>query len=234
MDRKYAKFLLQKTRKDFDLIAPDFSRTRWSIWAEFENFREYLKDGDKVLDAGCGNGRLLDLFKDKNIDYVGLDFSKGLIEIARKKHSQHRFVVGDVLDLPFSNDSFNIVFSVAVLHHIPSKEFRQKVLKEARRVLKPGGTLILTVWDVWGKKKAWFNVLKHSFLKILGQSKLDFLDVFVPWGDKALRYYHYFTKTELVNLVKEAGFKIEDSGVARNERGTRSNIYVVAVPLRSP
>lgn len=220
--------MLKKTRRDFNLIAPDFSRTRWRMWPEFKNFREYVEDGDKVLDAGCGNGRLLELLGDKDIDYVGVDFSENLIKIAQKKHPQYKFLVGDVLDLSLEDNSFDVVFSVAVLHHIPSKEFRQKVLEEVRRVLKPQGTLILTVWDVWGKKKAWLNVLKYGFLKILGKTKLDFLDVLVPWGKKTLRYYHYFTKTELINLVNKAGFEIEDRGLVQNKKRTRSNIYVVA------
>lgn len=65
---------------------------------------------------------------------------------------------------------------VAVLHNIPSRDFRLKTLQEARRVLKNNGLLILTVWRL-ARKEFIFLFLKHLFLKIIGRSKLDFRDV---------------------------------------------------------
>ncbi|GAH26634.1 unnamed protein product, partial [marine sediment metagenome] len=61
MKKDYAEYLLKKTKEDYNLIAEDFSRTRWNIWAEFSIFRDYVKGGDEILDIGCGNGRLLEL-----------------------------------------------------------------------------------------------------------------------------------------------------------------------------
>ncbi len=168
MDLNYAKYLLEKTRNDYNSIAEDFSRTRWNIWAEFNIFREYVKNGDKVLDAGCGNGRLLELFKDKVIDYTGIDISEKLINLARKKYSDNNFIVADTLNLPFPDNNFDKVFSIAVLHTIPSCGLRQKVLFELRRVLKPSGFLILTVWDVW-RKDTFPLLLKYCLLKLINK-----------------------------------------------------------------
>jgi alkylated DNA repair protein alkB family protein 8 len=227
MQKEYAEYLLKKTKEDYNLIAEDFSRTRWNIWAEFSIFRDYVKGGDEILDIGCGNGRLLELLKGKNIEYIGVDNSERLIEIAKRRYPTKKFLVADTLNLPFPNDYFDKVFLIAVLHNIPSKELRFKALQEARRVLKPEGLLILTVWDIW-RKETVMLILKHLFLKLIGKSQLDFKDVFVPWGKKVRRYYHYFTKRELINLVKKGGFKIKKSGVAKNETGKRSNIYLIA------
>ena len=57
---------------------------------------------------------------------------------------------------------------------------------------------------------------------------MDFKDILKPWADKTERYYHWFSKRELANLVKKSGFKIEEIGVIKNETGNRQNIYLVA------
>lgn len=221
---------MEKTKKDYNLIAEDFSRTRWDIWTEFNIFRNYVKNGDKILDAGCGNGRLLELFKDKSIDYKGIDVSEKLIDLARKKYPNNNFMVADNLNLPFSDNNFDKVFSVAVLHSIPSEEFRREVLSELKRVMKPGGLLILTVWNVW-RKDTLPLLIKYSLLKLIGKSKLDFGDTFVSWADKTERYYHFFRKNELQSLVGRAGFHVIKKGVAKNETGKRSNIYLIGQKL---
>jgi len=87
MDKNYAQYLLYKTRENYDLIAEPFSGTRQFIWEDLKPLAEYVKDGDKVLDVGCGNGRLLELFQGKNADYIGVDSSEELIKIAKNKRS---------------------------------------------------------------------------------------------------------------------------------------------------
>lgn len=229
MDSNFAKYLLNKTKEDYNLIADDFSSTRQSIWPEMQFLLDkYLIPGEKVLDLGCGNGRYFEYFKKKNVDYFGVDNSEKLIEIAQSKYPGVNFQVADGLSLPFSDNFFDKIFSIAVFHHIPSKELRIKFLKEAKRVLKPGGSLILIVWNFRGMK-AFFLTFVSIVLKLLGLSKLDFGDFLEPWGKKTKRYYHYFTEKELIDLVKETGFKIKESGIARNERGNRRNTYLVAV-----
>jgi len=74
-------------------------------------------------------------------------------------------------------------------------------------------------------------LLKYYFLKLIGKSKLDFGDVLITWSDKTERYYHFFTKKELRSLVEKTGLSIIKKGVAKNETGKRSNIYLVAEKL---
>ncbi len=228
MNSEYAHYLLVKTREDYNLISEEFSRTRENIWEEMRFlFDNYLVSGDKVLDSGCGNGRYYPLFKEKGVEYIGIDSSKNLIEITNKRYPEADFRVEDALNLSFPENDFNQVYSIAVLHHVPSKELRLKFLAEAKRVLKPGGLLILTVWK-FHRTKELFLLLKYTLLKIIGKSKLDWKDIFEPWGKKIIRYYHWFSVKELRKLVKEAGFEIEKSGIFKNKRKNRQNIYIVA------
>ena len=148
MDKSRAQYLLRKTTQDYNLIAKDFSRTREYVPKERkELLLRYIKQDYRVLDLGCGNGRFAEIFPE-NIDYIGVDNSEKIVKIAQKKHPKKKFQTAEALNLPFSDDFFDIVFSFSVIHHIPSNELRLLFLKEAKRVLKPKGFLILTVWNL--------------------------------------------------------------------------------------
>jgi len=226
MDQNYAQYLLNETIENYNLIAEDFSRTRQHIWPGFDVLVRYVKPNDNVLDLGCGNGRLLDLLKNQKINYIGVDNSSALITLAQKKYPGVDFRTGNALNLPFPDNYFDKIYSIAVLHHIPSQELRLKFLKEAKRVLKPEGLLILTVWDLW-QWRGFKHNFKYAVLKILGLSKLDFGDVFVPWQKKYQRYVHCFTKRELVRFAQNAGFQVKAIGKLKMKESRQANIYVV-------
>ena len=231
MDEKFAKFLLEKTKKDYDKIAKEFDRTRSFIPEDIKKLANLAKEGERILDLGCGNGRLFLTLKEKRVDYFGIDFSKELIEIAKKRYPQGKFFVGDCLNLPFQDNFFDKVYSISVLHHIPSKEFRQKFLLEAKRVLKKDGLLILRVWDFFKRKGGPKLIFKFFLLKILGKTKLDFFDVFDPWKDSqgnvlAEIYFHCFSKRELEKLAKLASFETVEAW--REGKGIAANLYLIA------
>jgi ubiquinone/menaquinone biosynthesis C-methylase UbiE len=227
MDKEYAKYLLSQTKRDYNLTASDFSRTRRFLWQELDYFKKFIIAGDKVIDIGCGNGRLASFFSKMNVEYIGIDNSDELIKEAKKNNPQNSFLEADALGLPFPDNNFNKAFMIAVLHNIPSKEFRLKALKEASRILKNNGLLILTVWRL-PRKESIYIFLKYFFSKIIGRSKLDFKDIFKPWGGKVERYIHFFTKRELKNLAREAGFEVLELGFLRSDNKKRNNIYLVA------
>ena len=231
MDQDYAQYLLKKTRDDYNAIAEDFSSSRYSIWPELNIFGAYIENGNRVLDLGCGNGRLVELFKDKNIDYLGIDNSEKLIEIAKTKYPNARFQSVDALKLPFPDNYFDKIFSIAVLHHIPSSELRHQFIQEAIRVLRPGGVLIITVWDLWRRSTSIGLIIRFAFSKIFGKSKLDFKDIFVPWQKKIDRYIHCFTKGELKELLKKSGFKIKEARIFKRKETKNYNICIIAEKL---
>jgi len=226
MEKEYAKYLLKKTKDDYNLIADDFSRTRSFAWEELRPLAQHTIPGEKILDLGCGNGRLLQIFKGMNIEYFGVDSSEKLIKIAKEKYPKKKFQVADALNLPFPGNFFDKIYSIAVLHHIPSTEFRFQFLKEARRVLKPEGLLILTVWNLW-QRQNWKLLLKFNLSKLSGKSKLDFNDVFVTWRKTIKRYIHCFTLKELSSFTEKIGFQIKDSGYLDRGKTKKANIYLI-------
>lgn len=199
---------INKITTDYNPFSEDFSRTRVYPWPETEFLFKDAKPDDTVLDLGCGNGRYYQFLK--HTKYIGIDSSEELIGIAKKKYPEAKFEVQNALDLKFENDFFDKIYSIAVFHHIPSFKLRLKFLEEAKRVLKPNGKIILTVWK--------FQGLKYFFIK----------DFFKPWAKKYSRYYHSFSKRELAKLFIKSGFKIDEINVIKNARKNRQNIYIIA------
>lgn len=211
-------------KKRYNSISIDFSSCRKKPWEEMQIFTDLLKKGDRVLDVGCGNGRFYESINSV-AEYVGIDLSEKLIQIAKKKHPDGNFLIADILSAPFSSASFDKVYAIAVFHHIPSERLRQRFLEEIRRILKPGGMLILTVWDIWEKPKRRREVIRQGFLSFLGMSKLDVGDVILDWLGSDF-YFHCFNLYGLKRRIKKAGFRIIKSGDAPSEGGR--NLFVVA------
>ncbi|MDD5934744.1 MAG: class I SAM-dependent methyltransferase [Clostridiales bacterium] len=101
-----------------------------------------IKDGDAILDIGCGTGSVLSYIgKQKKIMGFGVDVSENMIAIAKEKNPNFEFVTCDCSSLPYENESMDIVIACMAYHHFPNQEqFR----KEAWRVLKPGGSLYIS------------------------------------------------------------------------------------------
>jgi ubiquinone/menaquinone biosynthesis C-methylase UbiE len=217
MDRQTQKFLLNLVKQNYDEIAVNFDITRHKHpWPELLKLTECVKDGDSILDVGCGNGRLLDAIN-KNVIYTGVDSSKKLLEIAKNKlsHPNFQFIEGDLLELgKIPHINFNWVFCIAVLHHIPGKDLRLQALKQLKNKVAGDGRVIITVWNLWSQAKFRKLVVKYALLKMLGKNKMELGDIIFEWKEPSgrgisSRYYHSFNRYELKRLVRRAGLKLE-------------------------
>jgi 2-polyprenyl-3-methyl-5-hydroxy-6-metoxy-1,4-benzoquinol methylase len=215
MTKEQADAILNLVKRNYNEIAAAFDATRKKeIWPVIREFAAEIKDGDKLLDAGCGNGRLLEVLKDKKITYLGIDNSAELIKAAKINFPESEFREADILDLnnvPESN--FDHIFCLAVLQHIPSRELRVKFLKNLAARLKPAGNLIVSVWNLRQIPKYRRMIWRNYWRLIFWRHKLEARDLIFPWKDSAGavvsdRYYHAFTARELRRLGAAAGLKI--------------------------
>ncbi|MBI2459383.1 MAG: class I SAM-dependent methyltransferase [Parcubacteria group bacterium] len=104
MDKQTEKYLLNLVKRNYEEIAADFDLTRKKqLWPELLRLTEPVKNGDRVLDVGCGNGRLLEAFGEKKISYLGVDNSEKLIETARKNFQFSIFNFQTNPNFQFSN-----------------------------------------------------------------------------------------------------------------------------------
>ncbi len=187
----------------YDAIAVEYDRSRNRPWPEVVEFARSLPPRTAVADLGCGGGRHAKVLAAEGHRVVGLDASTCLLEIARRKLPQASFVRGDLCGLPFRDSRFSAAVAVATIHHLPFAGERLAAMREIARILRPGGTALVTVWALeqvpgmngWGTRPA-------------GQ---DSRDVWVPWragGGEVQRFYHLFAERELADLVLAAGLRV--------------------------
>lgn len=141
---------------------------------------------DSVLDLGCGTGSVLVslLEKKPEIHAYGLDLSDEMLVIARQKlEKRAELVQGDSENLPYKDNSFDVVMCTESFHHYPHPS---KALKEINRVLKPHGIFILC--DVWV-----FTPLRQI------------MNTFIKFSDDGdVRIY---SESEITKLFAENNFK---------------------------
>jgi ubiquinone/menaquinone biosynthesis C-methylase UbiE len=150
-----------------------------------------LSDGERVLDVGCGTGSLAIVAK-RHVgpagEVVGIDASPAMVARARSKTTKAgldvSFKNGVAESLPFPDAQFDAVLSTMMLHHLPRKA-RQECAGEVRRVLRPGG-----------------RVLVVDFGQAQGQR--GFLAHFHRHG--------HVDPRNIVSLLEEAGFRVVESG----------------------
>lgn len=101
--------------------------------------------GDRILDLGCGQGRHLAAFRDRGLESTGLDLSRPLLRRAREATADRvPLVQGDMRRVPLADDSFDAVTSFFTsFGYFASRSEDRRVLKEIRRVLRPGGAYLL-------------------------------------------------------------------------------------------
>lgn len=204
MKKDLEELLLKKVSDEYDYLATNFSHTRQKQWDDTTRLATFVKDGDRVLDWGCGNGRLYQLFTNMNISYLGIDNCRGLIQKAQETYPDLDWQVGS--DIPYV--SFDKIFAIASWHHLPGKHLREEKLQEFHNRLEIGGYLLLTTWNL-KQRRYFFLWLVNNIRNIF--TNYDWDDILVPWHtrDKVIyRYYHNYTKRKLMKVAKKVGFEV--------------------------
>jgi tRNA (uracil-5-)-methyltransferase TRM9 len=199
----------------YEQIASHFSSTRYKPWPIVESFLRALEPGAIGLDIGCGNGKYLTVNPDVFI--VGSDRSSNLVEIANQ-HEPRSAVVADTLALPHQAARFDFAISIAVVHHLSTRERRQEAIGKILECLKVGGKALIYVWALEQKssRRGWDEGCAQ--------------DVMVPWVMKSgkktdedglaektfQRYYHLYRSGELEEDIVAVGGKVVESGYEKD------------------
>ena len=174
---------------DADKYTADFSFVH-----QYGNSVIELIDADKdssVLDLGCGNGVLAKTLQEKGYLVKGLDASKDLLDIARKKYPTIEFVQGDATNFTLS-ESVDVVFSNAVLHWI-NQEQQQDMLKCVYNALKKNGQFVFE-FGGYGNNQRIHRVLETYFLE---------------YGYRYEMPFYFPTISEYAALLENTGFRVK-------------------------
>ena len=215
----------------WDTIAESFDITRQKPWKFCLDFIRSLNNQDVVADIGCGNGRHLFICAEKCSHIVGIDISQEMLKIIKNKLTKNNIINvslihADVVELPLTDDSIDMVLFVASLHNIKGKEHRHRALKEIVRVLKPKGVALISVWSRW-QGKYWRYFMKQF---IIGSKEFGDIDIF--WRQhnlNVLRFYHLFSKGEFIQELRDARFNIQSLQTVKiNSKYFPDNYFAVA------
>lgn len=182
-------------RAEYDRAAADYDR-RWARYnrASLELLRPWVAGSDpgRVVDVSCGTGNVLPLLAEARFrvrSYVGVDLSPEMLRVGLDKANgaavRARFVAADAGRLPLREGSFDTAVSASALHYWDDAAAG---LAEIRRVLRPGGRLLLLDWvrDPLPMRllNAWMRLTR-------------------------VRYRRMYSRAELVEALAAAGFRVE-------------------------
>ena len=187
----------EKIQKHYDEIAGvydlhyDLPRGRTYHTRISRHVMEALPQGGSLLDIGCGTGLFVEKYLRSGGTAVGIDLSRNMIERAQKQCSCCRFTLGTGESLPFRDNSFDAVASLLVFSYVRDPG---SMLKEAYRVLRPGGAISICTL---GKKLLTSGIpviyrvsekirVRHVVMKDFGE--------------------HYYDDNEMQDLFTGAGF----------------------------
>jgi len=153
------------TETDFDHVAAVYDETLPRHVVEHYLTRrsrfvlERSPPPGRVLDVGCGTGALAARLARLGYTVVGLDPSRGMLDVLRERAPEVEAMRGSGTELPFEDGEFDLSLSVATMHHIADAGAVRQTLAEMVRVVKPGGQVL--IWDHNPRNPYWPHLMKR-------------------------------------------------------------------------
>jgi len=234
--------LLALNRDFYATFAEHFAASRSVSDPALTSILPYLPSRARILDVGCGNGRLALLLDRERpgCRYVGVDGVAELIDEGRDQarelsHTEAVFRVLDIAESGWTGQlpgvegaDFDCVVALAVLHHIPGFDLRARILRDMAGVLSPEGYVVLSTWRFLAHERMRRKIVDWGEVGIDG-SDLDPGDYLLDWkrGGRGVRYCHMIDEAEVEELAAAAGLVVRETFRAGGREGDLSLFAVL-------
>ena len=181
-------------KEDYDAIANIFAE----CYSEIDFYKSYITEfverlnGKYVLDVGCGAGQFTNYLCQLGLYTKGIDFSKGLLDIAIEKYPNIEFINSDVCEYE-SAELYDGIFTKDMLFHLPDEDI-VKTLNKFKKLLKPNGKICIIM----------------DMPKVVGEQILV-----EELNDNFKIYYNYMTPEKLQNILEQAGIKVDSVKIVK-------------------
>lgn len=170
--------------KGYNKIAKEYQANCHSFdnKKEIEKFVSLLPKSAKVLDVGCGAGVPVTKFLvESGFDVTGVDFSEGMLKLARKNVPKAKFIKKDMTELDFKNNSFDGLTACYSITHVP-REKHFSLFQSFHKILKPKGVMLVSLGpDEWEGTDEYYG---------------------------AEMFWSHYSPEESLQIIKDAGFQI--------------------------
>ena len=177
-------------QRSYDAVAADFAREYASELEErpadrlqLQHFAAAFLGAGSCVDIGCGPGHVAAFLRQSGLDISGIDISRGMVRQARRLYPDVRFQQGDMREIDATDHQWAAAVSRYALNHVPGGEL-QRTLLEFRRVIEPGGALLL------------------AFASGVESRTLD-----TWWGHSVELEFHLHPMMDMLVHLQQAGFR---------------------------
>jgi 2-polyprenyl-3-methyl-5-hydroxy-6-metoxy-1,4-benzoquinol methylase len=238
VDESTVEKLLRLNREFYATFTEPFAESRSLTDPALTSILPYIPKGARVLDVGCGNGRLAMLLDQERpgVTYTGVDAAPELVEVARAQAGQLGISTEfHILDIsrpgwsdPFRGESFDYIVILAVLHHIPSFKLRARALREIAELLAPRGRVLLSTWQFVDSERLRRKIVDWTEVGVPAGA-LEPGDYLLDWnrGGRGLRYCHLVNEVELRQLAAESSLSVRTTFRAGGREGNLSLFAVL-------
>ena len=245
MNKSTCEQLLRLNEQFYQTFGQAFSHTRQRIQPGVRRMLETIPKIGNWLDLGCGNGELaVEWVRQKREGmYIGVDFSPVLLQEAREAVIKKvlpggldiQFKMASLGDgnwfIPWQQTILTGVMAFAVLHHLPGRDLRLRVLGQVNRMLPRGCEFLHSEWQfqnsprIMARKQSWEKAGVKENEVDPGDTLLDWRHSLPGQTDQVgLRYVHLYQKEELADLANLSGFTVVEE-FESDGTGGRLSLY---------
>lgn len=224
----------------FDKIATDWARKRQKPWKPLVKildkweaiwrrkfYHSISRNHCLFIDLGAGSGRHSNYFLQFCFRLIDLDQSR---EMLQENETNSLKIQAHMDYLPFRDQKFDGICSIAALHHVKGISNRKRVINEIIRIGLPNSLICITVWRFY-QKKFYKDFLTQLKMAMNGDLNHEIGDVIVPWtlsqkGQNLTikRFYHLYRSVEFSQLIRHL-FRLQKGAMGNNNQKT--NFYFI-------